>query len=115
MTAPSRELQTLKAEFFRSLAHPLRIHILEVLTARGERTVQQLQEELVVDQPIVSQHLAKLRSSGVVETRKIGTTVAYALADPLTGDLLKIARQILNRRLTGAQTLLRELRSHRAL
>lgn len=112
--SPSRELQTLKAEFFRSLAHPLRIRILEVLAAHGERTVNQLQDALGEDQPIVSQHLAKLRSTGVVEMRKVGTTAAYALADVLTGELLKVARQILNRRLTGAQTLLRELKSENA-
>jgi DNA-binding transcriptional ArsR family regulator len=112
--SPSRELQTLKAEFFRALAHPLRIRILEVLAAHGERTVNQMQQALGEEQPIVSQHLAKLRSSGVVEMRKIGTTAAYALADESTAELLKVARQILNRRLAGAQTLLRELRSERA-
>ena len=110
----SRELQTIKAEYFRSLAHPLRIRILEVLVAHGPRTVNQLQQALDEDQPIVSQHLAKLRATGVVEIRKTGTTAAYALADELTGELLKVARQILNRRLAGAQTLLRELQSERA-
>ena len=111
--SPSRELQTLKAEFFRSLAHPLRIRILEVLVADGEQTVSQLQERLGEDQPIVSQQLAKLRATGVVEMRKVGTTATYALTDELTGTLLKVARQILNRRLTGAGTLLRELKSER--
>jgi len=110
----SRELQTLKAEFFRSLAHPLRIRILEILASQGERTVNQLQQALDEGQPIVSQHLARLRATGVVEMRKVGTTAAYALADELTGDLLKVAKQILNRRLAGAQTLLRELQNERA-
>jgi DNA-binding transcriptional ArsR family regulator len=113
VSEPSRELQTLKADFFRSLAHPLRIRILEVLAAHGERTVGQLQEALGVEQPIVSQHLAKLRASGAVETKRVGTTAAYALANPLTAELLRSAKQILSRRLTGAQTLLRELRSTR--
>jgi ArsR family transcriptional regulator len=114
MTRPSPELQTLKAEFFRALAHPLRIRILEVLAIGGERTVRQLQETLVVDQPIVSQQLAKLRMSGVVEMRRVGTTAAYGLADPMVGDLLRVAKQIMNRRLVGAQTLLRELREDQA-
>ncbi len=112
MTGPSRELQTLKAEFFRAMAHPARIRILEVLAEKGEQSVQALQNRLSVDQPVVSQQLAKLRAHSVVSSRKEGTTVIYALADPRIGDLLKIAKDILNRRLTGSRTLLHELRRH---
>jgi DNA-binding transcriptional ArsR family regulator len=108
--SPSRALQTLKAEFFGALAHPIRIRILEVLASKGDHNVQMLQQQLGIDQPIVSQQLARLRSSGVVVSRKEGTTVTYALADPMLGDLLKVAKEILNRRLAGTQALLRELR-----
>jgi len=111
--SPSRELQTLKAEFFRAMAHPVRIHILEVLSAAGEHSVQALQQRLGIDQPIVSQQLAKLRSSGIVFGRKEGTTVVYALADPALVDLLRVAKEILNRRLTGSHALLKELRRDR--
>jgi DNA-binding transcriptional ArsR family regulator len=110
MTGPSKELQRLKAEFFRALAHPARIRLLEVISERGEQSVQALQTRLAVDQPIVSQQLAKLRSHGVVVSRKEGTTVLYRLADPRIADLLKVAKNILNRRLTGSKTLLHELR-----
>lgn len=110
MMRPSPELQTLKAQFFRALAHPLRIRILELLAGGGALTVRQLQEALVVGQPIVSQQLARLRAGGVVDVRKVGTSASYVLADPLVGELLKVSKQIMNRRLVGAQTLLRELR-----
>jgi len=112
IAAPSRELQTLKAEFFQALAHPIRIRIriLEVLSAVGEQNVQSLQQRLGIDQPIVSQQLARLRATGIVVTRKEGTTVGYALADPMLADLLAVAKEILNRRLVGAQASLRELR-----
>jgi DNA-binding transcriptional ArsR family regulator len=110
----SRELQALKAEFFRALAHPVRIRLLEVLSTSGMQSVQALQQKLAIDQPIVSQQLAKLRASGIVVSRKEGTTVWYALADPMLADLLRVAKEILNRRLVGAQTLLRELRRERA-
>ena len=110
MSGPSHELQTLKAEFFRAMAHPARIRILEVLAQHREQSVQALQQRLSVDQPIVSQQLAKLRAHGVVTSRKQGTTVLYALADPRIADLLKVAKEILNRRLTGTKTLLHELR-----
>lgn len=106
----SRELQALKAEFFRALAHPARIRLLEVLCASGEQNVQALQQQVELDQPVVSQQLARLRAGGIVVSRKEGTTVVYALADPQIADLLKVAKAILNRRLTGTETLLRELR-----
>jgi DNA-binding transcriptional ArsR family regulator len=111
-TGPSKELQTLKAEFFRAMAHPARIRILEVLSEKGEHSVQELQQRLAVDQPLVSQQLAKLRAHGVVASRKEGTTVIYALADPRIADLLRVAKEILNRRLTDTRTLLHELRKH---
>jgi len=110
MSRPSKELQTLKAEFFRAMAHPARIRILEVLAQHREQSVQALQFRLSLDQPIVSQQLAKLRAHGIVTSRKEGTTVLYALADSRIADLLKVAKDILNRRLAGTKTLLHELR-----
>ena len=107
---PSPQLQTLKAEFFRALAHPIRIRILEVLVASEEEcSVQALQRTLEIEQPIVSQQLARLRASGIVVARRRGAATRYAVADPLLKDLLLVARQILNRRLAGVQSLLREL------
>jgi DNA-binding transcriptional ArsR family regulator len=112
MDAAAPSLQAFKADFFRALAHPARIRILEALTA-GERTVQELQQLLGREQPIVSQQLAVLRAKSVVTARKTGTTVTYALSDPLIGRLLAVAREIFNNRLVDAQTLLKELRRER--
>jgi len=109
MSAPSPQLQTLKAEFFRALAHPIRIRLLEVLVSTSESSVQDLQRKLGIDQPIVSQQLSRLRASGVVVARKRGAATRYAVTDPLLADLLAVAKQILNRRLVGVQSLLREL------
>ena len=109
MKKPSAGLQTLKAEFFGALAHPVRIRLLEVLVADGETSVQDLQRRLGIDQPIVSQQLAKLRAGGIVVSRKQGSSTLYAAADPMIGDLLRVAKQILNRHLTGVSSLRREL------
>jgi DNA-binding transcriptional ArsR family regulator len=103
------ELQRFKAQFFRALAHPTRIRILEALVRR-QRTVQELQEELTLDQPVVSQQLAVLRHQRVVSAQKEGSSVRYALRDPLVGALLDVARQIFNNHLGDSQGLLRELR-----
>jgi DNA-binding transcriptional ArsR family regulator len=110
--AAAGELQMFKAEFFRALAHPTRIRILEILV-RGGRTVQELQEALALDQPIVSQQLAVLRNQGVVSAQKEGVSVRYALRDPLVGDLLEVARRIFDNRLGTSTGLLRELRRER--
>jgi ArsR family transcriptional regulator len=103
------QLQIFKTEFFRALAHPIRIGILEILSD-GDRSVQELQDELKVDQPLVSQQLAVLRGKNIVASRKLGTTVKYAIRDPLVGDLLKTARLIFENHLKDTQTMLRELR-----
>ena len=102
------QLQTFKAQFFRALAHPVRIKILELLV-RGGRTVQELQAALELDQPIVSQQLAVLRSQNIVTTQKEGLSVRYELRDPTVGDLLQVARRIFNNHLVSSRVMLREL------
>jgi ArsR family transcriptional regulator len=110
--AAAGELQAFKAQFFRALAHPTRIRMLEILV-RGGRTEQELQEALSLDQPIVSQQLAVLRNQGVVSAQKEGSSVRYALRDPLVGALLDVARRIFDNRLGTSTGLLRELRRER--
>lgn len=108
MKALAADLHVFKAEFFRALAHPVRIRILELL-ARGELSVGELQRELTLEQSLVSQQLSILRGKNIVTARKDGTTVRYTLRDPLLADLLEAARRIFNNHLVGSQTLLREL------
>jgi ArsR family transcriptional regulator len=76
----------------------------------GDRSVQELQDTLQLDQPLVSQQLAVLRGKNIVVAQKLGTAVKYAVRDPLVGELLKTARLIFENQLTGTQTMLRELR-----
>jgi DNA-binding transcriptional ArsR family regulator len=106
------ELQMFKARFFRALAHPTRIRMLEILM-RGGRTVQELQEALALGQPIVSQQLAVLRNQGIVAAHKQGLSVRYTLRDPLIGELLDVARRIFNNHFDNTRGLLRELHRER--
>lgn len=105
----SSRLQTFKAQFFRALAHPVRIKILEILV-RGDRSVQELQKALKLEQPVVSQQLAVLRNRGIVTSQKQGLSVRYALRDPAVGQLLGVARRIFNKNLVDTRGMLRELR-----
>jgi ArsR family transcriptional regulator len=111
--AATGDLQVFKAAFFRALAHPVRIRLLELLV-KGDRTVQELQDALGLEQPVVSQQLAVLRSNNIVWSRKEGVSVRYAVRDPLIATLLDTARQIFNNQLAGTRDLLRQLqREHR--
>jgi DNA-binding transcriptional ArsR family regulator len=110
--AAAQELQSFKAAFFRALAHPVRIRILELLV-RQDRTVQELQAALQLDQPVVSQQLAVLRANNVVSGTKTGVSVRYAVRDPLIADLLDVARRIFNNQLVGSQDLLKTLQRER--
>ena len=101
-----------KARFFKALANPRRIQLLEILV-RGGRTVQELQEALGVGQPMVSQQLAVLRNQNVVSARKDGSSVRYVVKDPLVGELLDVARRIFNNHFANTQSLLRELQRER--
>ncbi|WP_223068186.1 ArsR/SmtB family transcription factor [Paenibacillus caui] len=100
-----RNIHQFKAEFFKALAHPMRIRILEVLS-EGERNVNELQAILGSEGSAVSQQLAVLRSKNLVSTVKEGTTVVYSLRDPLIKELLAVAKQIFNNHLVEAISVL---------
>lgn len=105
----------LKAELFKSLAHPVRILALEQLVA-GERSVGELAELIGVELAQVSQQLAVLRRAQVVTTRREGNTIFYSVLDERLADLLEVARSLLVSRLQSSTALLdtleQEVSSH---
>ncbi|MFI6284266.1 ArsR/SmtB family transcription factor [Streptomyces sp. NPDC051018] len=107
MTAP---LYQLKAEFFKTLGHPVRIRVLELLSER-EHAVSEMLAEVRVEPANLSQQLAVLRRANLVVTRREGSAVYYALASPEVAELLRVARGILTGVLTGQARLLEDLRA----
>lgn len=99
-------LRQFKAEFFKALAHPVRIAILEHLR-RGPRSVGELQELTGAVGSSVLQQLAILRGGGIVVPERAGTTVRYHAADPEIYALLDAARQIFYGHLSDSAELLR--------
>ena len=97
-----------KAEMFRALGHPARLRLLELL-GDGERTVSALQAALDLDSSGVSQHLSVLRRQGLLESRKLGTTVYCRLSDRRTLKLLALGREIVAAKLQESRLLLDEL------
>jgi len=101
-------LRRFKAEFFKALAHPARIQILELLRT-SELSVTELQEQLAIEASSVSQQLAVLRNKNIVETRKVGTSVYYSVRDPAIFELLDVARKIFNSHLIDTRSMLEQL------
>jgi len=97
-----------KAEFFRTLAHPARIRVLEVLRD-GERAVSELVPGVGIEASHLSQQLGVLRRAGLVQARKEGTSVVYSVANPMIFELLDVARRILTSSLDETRALLEEL------
>jgi ArsR family transcriptional regulator len=93
---------------FRTLGHPARIRLLEVL-GESERSVGELQEALELDSSGVSQHLTVLRRQGLLESRKVGTSVRCRVKDPRALTLLAITRELLMANLEDSRVLLSEL------
>jgi DNA-binding transcriptional ArsR family regulator len=106
----STPLYQLKAEFFKTLGHPVRIRVLELLSER-EHAVSQLLPQVGVESAHLSQQLAVLRRANLVVTRREGPAVYYALASPEVAELLKVARKILTGVLAGQAELLADLRA----
>jgi len=97
-----------KAEFFKTLGHPARIRVLEVLRD-GERSVGELVPAVGIEASHLSQQLAVLRRANLVQTRREGTSVLYSVGDPMIFELLDVARQILTSSLDNTRALLAEL------
>lgn len=104
----SRPIYQVKAEFFKTLGHPARIRVLELLRD-GERSVGELIPEVGLEPSHLSQQLGVLRRAGVLQTRKEGSSVLYSVADPRLFELLEVAKQILTSTLTETRELLVEL------
>ena len=108
--AVSMPLYQLKAEFFKTLGHPARIRVLELLSER-EYAVSEMLPEVGIEPAHLSQQLAVLRRANLVVSRKEGSAVYYSLTSPHVAELLAIARRILTGVLSGQAELLEDLRA----
>jgi ArsR family transcriptional regulator len=84
-----------KADFFKTLGHPARIRILELLAER-DHAVHELLEKIEIESSNLSQQLAVLRRTSLVVSRRQGGQVVYSVSVPEVRDLLLAARSILS-------------------
>ena len=101
-------LQVWKAEFFKALAHPTRIRIVEYLR-EGEKTAGEIIDALQLEQSNASQHLAVLRHRNLLITRREGTSVMYSVRDPMFFEVLDLLRAYFYKHLSEVQGMLEEL------
>lgn len=99
----------LMAGFFRALAHPTRIAIVELLRDKREVPVSQIYKRLGLEQANVSQHLAVLRSTQIVNSRKDGNHVLYSLHDRMLVQILDLMRRNCRKHLNQSLELLEGL------
>jgi ArsR family transcriptional regulator len=103
-------LHQVKAELFRTLGHPVRVRVLELLQD-GPRAVRDLLAEIDVEASNLSQQLAVLRRAGLVTSSREGALVVYALSTTDVADLLAAGRRILASVLDDRDGLREQLRA----
>ena len=101
-------LNVAKADLFRSLGHPVRVGVLEMLV-EGDQPVSRLLSETRLEPSSLSQHLAVMKRAGVVTSTRAGNAVTYRLADSSVVDFLAVARTVLVVTLGHVRSTLQEL------
>ena len=86
-------LRDRSAAIAKALADAKRLCVVERL-ADGERSVSDLSRDVGCQVPNMSQHLAVLRSAGIVASRREGSTVFYRLADPTVLEVYRLLQQV---------------------
>lgn len=93
------EIYKLQAEVLKTLANARRLEIIHLL-AEEPREVGRLADEIGISQPNLSQHLALMRSAGIVEAERDGRGVRYRLSDPEIIVACETMRGVIARRLS---------------
>lgn len=86
------ELEELRAmaELLKLLAHPVRLCIVKNLAKNEECNVSHMQRCLNTPQSTISQHLAKLRSGGIIKGKRVGVEVYYTLVNPVVERVVNV-------------------------
>jgi DNA-binding transcriptional ArsR family regulator len=100
MLRTSADIYGLQASILKTLASARRLELVHYLGENGPTEVRCLADRFGMTQPAVSQHLAALRSAGLVESIRSGREVRYQLMDPDLVEACNLMRQVLIRRMT---------------
>lgn len=84
------ELLEKKSEMLKTLGHPIRLGIVELLSAKDKLTVTELYTNLEIDQPVASHHLRIMKRSGILRSIKQGKNTYYSLSEPSIKKIFKL-------------------------
>jgi len=99
MLRPADQIYVLQASILKTIASPRRLEMIHLLAETGPMEVRRLAVYFDSPQPTISQHLAALRSAGLVEAVRTGREVRYQLVDPDLVAACDLMRQVLVRRM----------------
>lgn len=100
----------MKSDFFKALAHPTRVRILEQLARNNKEVcVCDLIEDLGVEQSNLSQHLSILRKQQIITSTKVGLKVMYRIKYPEVLTILENVKMILAQQFQEGEALMRHL------
>ena len=105
-TDTNNEIFERQARICKAFAHPARLQILDLLGS-GEKGSSELQSALRISKTGMSQHLATLKSVGVITTRRNGKQIHCSLAMPEVKQACQLIRKVLLAHITGSQQLLK--------
>jgi|SRR5215472_14423286 ArsR family transcriptional regulator len=101
----SNEIFERQARICKAFAHPGRLQILDQLGS-GEKGISDLQHALGISKTGMSQHIAILKSVGVVRTRRNGKQIYCSLAMPEVKQACQLIRKVLHAQITGSHRLI---------
>ena len=93
-----------QARICKAFAHPGRLQILDLL-GEGERGVSELQEALGISKTSISQHMAVLKSVGVLSTRREGKQIFCSLSMPEVKQACRLIRKVLQAQIEASHRL----------
>jgi len=93
-----------QAEICKALANPLRLHLIDLL-GRKERWCTELQVELGISKANLSQHLALLKSAGIVSAGRVGKQLYCSLSRPEVKQASQLLRRIMKSQVRASRRL----------
>ena len=104
------QIISMKSDFFKALAHPTRVRILERLAKSAEDVcVCELIEDFGIEQSNLSQHLSILRKQHLIESTKVGLKVMYRVKYPEVLTILEKVQEILAQQFREGEALMKHL------
>jgi len=101
----NNEIFERQARICKAFAHPGRLQILDQL-GEGEKGISDLQTSLGISKTGMSQHVAILKSVGVITTRRNGKQIYCSLAMPEVKQACQLIRKVLHAQITGSHRLI---------